>query len=301
MLGLPESPFKGKAEIGRAMRFGVKGIHLSPETEFKKGQSSPAKGIKRPDLVERNKSSEQRAAVSKARRGRVMPPEFGRKISIAKKGKSVVQPPRSEQAKRNMSEVRKGKHYSLKTEFKKGCKGKPISTELREKINEGIRKGYANGRVPWNKGIKWEQPWWKDPQFAQKVSLERSKRWENPEYRAKVMQAWLKQRRPTGPERKLIQIIKKYRLPFKYTGDGSFLIGRLNPDFVEINGRKLAIDIFGDYWHTLKADKDSYTEEGRKEIFNEYGWEDIIIWEHDINSLPDDKIVEMIGGKHETT
>lgn len=232
---------------------GKKGIHCSPSTEFKKGQISRAKGIKRLDLVERNKSPQHRAMVSKALEGRTMPPEFGQKISASKKGKHINHSGPSLETGHKISLANKGKHSSPETEFKKGREGRRISPELREKMNRGIRESYAKGRVPWNKGIKWPQPWWNDP-----------------EWKAQQIQKYLTASfiRPTGPERKLIRIIKKYKLPYKYTGDGSFIIGGLNPDFVNINGEKIAIDVFGDYWHTLKADRETYTEEGRKKFFN---------------------------------
>lgn len=108
---------------------------------------------------------------------------------------------------------------------------------------------------------------------------------------------WLPQnRRPTEPEKKLIKIIEQHNLPFKYTGDGSFILEGLNPDFIEINGRKIAIDVFGDYWHTLKADRESYTEKGRKRIFQKYGWKLIVIWGSEIKTMPEETILKKIRG-----
>jgi G:T-mismatch repair DNA endonuclease (very short patch repair protein) len=101
-------------------------------------------------------------------------------------------------------------------------------------------------------------------------------------------------RRPTEPERKLIEIIARHNLPFKYTGDGSFIIGNLNPDFVNVDGGKVALDVFGDYWHTLKAKMECYNEEGRKRIFAEYGWELVVIWEREINCLSEQEILHKI-------
>ena len=53
-------------------------------------------------------------------------------------------------ARKKMSQKRKGKHYSIKTEFKKGHKpwttGKKMSDEFKEKLSRGHL-----GQVPWNR------------------------------------------------------------------------------------------------------------------------------------------------------
>ena len=89
----------------------------------------------------------------------------------------------------------------------------------------------------------------------------------------------------TKPERIFESICEKYNLPFKYTGDGSFWIHNINPDFVECNGKKVAVEIFGDYWHSpLLRYNIPYqrTYEGRKKILKKYGWALIVLWESDL-------------------
>lgn len=89
----------------------------------------------------------------------------------------------------------------------------------------------------------------------------------------------------TKPELIFEEICKKYALPFKYTGDGCFWIQSINPDFVEVNGKKIAVEIFS-YWHDpLKRHckvRYSATYEGRKRILKEYGWKLIVLWESDL-------------------
>jgi len=120
--------------------------------------------------------------------------------------------------------------------------------------------------------------------------------WQDPEKRAKRMSNMLKAsfKRPTQPEQRLIDLIAKYNLPYRYTGDGSFIVAGLNPDFVEVNGRKLAVDVFGDYWHNIKQDEPARTEQGRKAIFADYGWELVVLWEHEINNLPEEELVAQL-------
>lgn len=92
----------------------------------------------------------------------------------------------------------------------------------------------------------------------------------------------------TKPELIFEQICKKYDLQYKYTGDGSFWIGKnpsVNPDFVNCNGKKIAIEIFGDYWHSPLLNRNldyNRTYKGRKEILKKYGWKLVIFWESDL-------------------
>ena len=92
----------------------------------------------------------------------------------------------------------------------------------------------------------------------------------------------------TKPERIFEEICKKNNLPFKYTGDSSFWIGRnpsINPDFVECNGKKIAIEIFS-YWHDplRRHCKIPYSQtyEGRNKILKKYGWKLVVFWQEDL-------------------
>lgn len=92
----------------------------------------------------------------------------------------------------------------------------------------------------------------------------------------------------TKPERIFEQICKKHNLPFKYTGDGSFWIGKnpsINPDFVECDGKKIVIEVFGDYWHSPLLNrglKENRTLPYRKRILKKYGWKLIVFWDTDL-------------------
>ncbi len=129
-------------------------------------------------------------------------------------------------------------------------------------------------------------------------------KWENPEFREKMLIALSKGclRRPTKPEQKLKEILDKY-FPgeFGYNGDFSLhtlLIG-LVPDFINLNGKKLLIEVFGDYWHTKRIRNWHATEQGRKDIYSQLGYKTLIIWEHELISkkLENNLMEEEIAGK----
>ena len=53
-------------------------------------------------------------------------------------------------------------------------------------------------------------------------------------------------------------------------------IGSKIPDFVNINGQKKIIELFGSYWH-----KD-YDEYERTKYFRQFGWDTLVIWDYEL-------------------
>ena len=84
--------------------------------------------------------------------------------------------------------------------------------------------------------------------------------------------------RPTVLEMRMMKIIEKHSLPYVYTGDGSFIIGGKNPDFVNINGKKVCIEIRNPNVtrYFTRISQDSYGKQ-RKEHFRKYGWECVVV------------------------
>lgn len=94
--------------------------------------------------------------------------------------------------------------------------------------------------------------------------------------------------RPNKPETFLLNILNNiYPGEWKYTGDFSFIINGKNPDFTNINGKKKLIEMYGDYWHKGQNPQD------RIDLFKRFGWETLIIWEHELKS--EDNVKSMIS------
>lgn len=97
-------------------------------------------------------------------------------------------------------------------------------------------------------------------------------------------------RKKTKPERVFEDICKRNHLPFHYVGDGQLWIGKkgkkqLNPDFIEANGKKICVEVMGDYWHSplLNMNMKEYATLGfRKKHYKCYKWQPIFIWESDL-------------------
>lgn len=147
-------------------------------------------------------------------------------------------------------------------------KNKPVET--RHKISETLKDKYSQGSI---------KPYW-----LGKKNLGLSTRYgKKDEFERKKLAGM--HLRPTKPESRFIEICAKHQLPYKYVGDGNYIVGGLNPDFIESNGQKIAVEIFGTYWHSSLLRPNiplSQTLEKRRKIFQRFGWQMIVFWDTEI-------------------
>lgn len=103
---------------------------------------------------------------------------------------------------------------------------------------------------------------------------------------------------PTIPEQRIIEIVGKYLPDFKYNGNGQLgvVLGGMIPDFVNTNGKKQVIEVFGDYYHGKLCKNWKNSELGKTMAYNSIGYDCLILWEHDIKSQRDEDIVATIEG-----
>jgi len=188
--------------------------------------------------------------------------EHKRKISLALTGRKL-----SEEHIKNIISSHKRKHYSPKTEFKKGrpstkpMLGKKQSEETKRKMRKSNPKYWLG-----------------------KKRLDLRRKWQNKEFREKQIKAMMKGMiiKPNKPEKIMINLIKENNLPFNYVGDGQVIIDGFNPDFLSKNPKQI-IELFGDYWHKkrpgiLERDK------RRLKTYKKYGYETLVIWEHELKN-----------------
>ena len=119
------------------------------------------------------------------------------------------------------------------------------------------------------------------------------KNWKNPEFNRKTRQAILKScyKKPNKVEKLLNKILNKlFSKEYKFVGDGEIILGGFNPDFININGQKKIIELYGDYWHNLPE----YKERDKRRIitYKREGYKTLIIWEHEFKNQI--KIVDKI-------
>ena len=123
-----------------------------------------------------------------------------------------------------------------------------------------------------------------------KQSKKALKLWQNLEYKEKRLQALFKSRKINKLEQSLDNLLQThFPNEWKYVGNGQIFIARKVPDFLNINGKKKLIELFGNYWHK-KED-----EFKRKNHFAKYGFKTLIIWEDELKQQPK-MVIEKIRG-----
>lgn len=131
---------------------------------------------------------------------------------------------------------------------------------------------------------------WKDPEFHKKMCVIRKETWTDENFKRLQLEKMMggSENRPTKPEKQLISLFENLSLPFEYTGDCSFFVGNINPDFID-HIRKVVIEFQGCYWHGCKeCSPDSKMENTfprRRIIFKKYGHSSIEIWEHELKDI----------------
>jgi len=107
--------------------------------------------------------------------------------------------------------------------------------------------------------------------------------WYGKHHTEEQLRKMLRRRIPTSLEEKFQSIVDKHNLPYKYVGNGSFIIGGKNPDFINTNNEKIAVEVYAEYFKK----KDYKTIENykiqRSEVFRQYGWEIVYFNEIEVN------------------
>ena len=83
----------------------------------------------------------------------------------------------------------------------------------------------------------------------------------------------LRRRPMSSLEIKFQQLIDRYKLPYKFVGDGKFMIERKCPDFINTNGEKIAIEVFYRKHKERFANGLENWKQDRLSLFNKYGWD----------------------------
>jgi len=106
-------------------------------------------------------------------------------------------------------------------------------------------------------------------------------------------------RRPNKLERNLANLLDEHFPQFKYNGNFELGIslGGLIPDFVNVNGQKEVIELFGDYYHSPEVTNNDWrrSELGKVMAYSSVGYHCLVIWEHDLNSKSKDEIISAIS------
>ncbi len=153
-----------------------------------------------------------------------------------------------------------GRHHTKKTirKMRKSSLGKPGTTNGRHRT-EAEKKS-----------------------MGKKLKIIMKLKWQNPEYVAKALKSW--RRNPNKQERKLNTILQNlFPNEYKMNTKGKVMVlGGKVPDFVNVNGQKKIVELYGDYFHSRRfaerCNKEFKPPQDRIDYFKKLGWDTIVIW-----------------------
>jgi very-short-patch-repair endonuclease len=192
---------------------------------------------------------------------------------------------RSQKTKDKISSTRKEK--IIKGEIIIWNKGKKNLTNLKHSDNwkeEHSKKLIGKKRPKHSYFMKEKNPF-KGKKHSKKSikknSLKHIELWKKngKEYTEKILQGLMK--RPTSYEKIISNLCIENNLPFIYTGNGTFLIGHKNPDFI-YEKQKIAIEVYHSFFKIRDFGSCGNYEKQRREYFSKYGWSVIFIKEDEL-------------------
>jgi len=214
--------------------------------------------------------------------------ETRKKISESHKGEKnpMYGKPRTEESNRKNSESQKGK--------KSFWHGKHQTEEHKRKNSESHKgeKNYNYGKHRTEESKRKQSESYKGEKnpFYGKHHKEETKE----KNRQGVIQARKDGKYsifPNKPETLIYNHLQGIKpKEWRYTGDGSFWVGNMNPDLTNIEAKK-CVEVNGCYWHDCPICYPNGTGNryrlNEKDIvakYKEYGWDCLVIWEHDIKN-----------------
>jgi len=118
-----------------------------------------------------------------------------------------------------------------------------------------------------------------------KLSKSTTKLWKTREFVKKVHKS--AQIKPNGSELKLLSMLNtNFPDEWKYVGDFSCNIDGKNPDFININGQRKIIELFGNWWHSeRKTGMNEHEHEfSRIKHFRKNGYDLLVVWERELDN-----------------
>ena len=168
------------------------------------------------------------------------------------------------------------------------------------RTNRICKGNFKKGEPSWNKGKKCPQfAGVNNPMYGKhfkhteetklKMVIKLRERMKNPE----LVRKCLARRDKSSLELKFEEIFLELNLPYKFVGNGDFIMEGKCPDFININGQKIAIEVY------YRRHKDKFSggiemwKQNRLNIFDRYGWKLIFMDETESNKL---SVLSKLGG-----
>ena len=185
--------------------------------------------------------------------------------------------------------------------------GRVLTEEWKQKISES-NKGKKNSLEHIEKYKIWRKEHHDQVNKAMSISLK--KKWQEPEFRKKMLKIRKHQMTPevvakiiktlekrgiTSLEQQIIDIIEKFKLPFKFCGSGGLYIHARCPDFVDTGDKKMLIEVFYEYFKIKQyGSVEEYCKQ-RYAIFKQHGYETLFLAQKDLRILTEEDIANQIN------
>ncbi len=155
----------------------------------------------------------------------------------------------------------------------------------REQLNETLKKKFIEHPEITQKISNKSKKYFSDIKNRKKMSVLVKRMMLNPEYWKHYFEGV--NRKPNKSELVLQNIIDQVSPnEFKYNGDFSLgvTLNGLVPDFVNINGKKKVIELFGTYWHSeeVRGQKIENQIEQKQDRYRSVGFESLFILEEEL-------------------
>lgn len=202
------------------------------------------------------------------------------KLKKDRKGKTYIDIFGEEKAKEmsiRLSESRKREWKDSKSGYNTSIKGKTYEEIMGKEKSDALKRLRAISSRNINLGKK------RTEYSKTKQSLSMKEKWQDEEYREKVLrlQSLGRYKKPTSFEKKISELCIDYHLPFIYTGNGTFLIGSKNPDFIN-KEKRIAIEVYATWYKKITFGSCEKYEKDRIKYFAKYGYKIIFIREDEI-------------------
>lgn len=127
--------------------------------------------------------------------------------------------------------------------------GKKLTDETKRKIGLASLghigpRGYKHTKQALQKISRASKLLWKKSWYRKLMIKSIKDKLKNEVFRKK----WMAKKPKSYLEERTDFFIKKNKLPYKFVGNGDIWIGNANPDFININGKKIVIEVYGRFF-----------------------------------------------------
>jgi very-short-patch-repair endonuclease len=184
-----------------------------------------------------------------------------------------------------------GRNLKLKSRVMKEVWKRPGYRErVSASVSDGVSKTYRTKRGLKRRIGRATTELWKDLEYRKKQKLAR----ETPEYQQRMSESGretiLKKRpKPNNSERALKKLLdKNFPGEFRLNVKGQVTVGGKIPDFVNVNGKKALVELFGVHWHSVipKQTREE-AERVRKNCFRKWGFKTLVVWDDVLRENPE--------------